>query len=82
MSDLITVEVQGQTHSGLWKVSGDTITVQTLHGSKTAQVAQSPPETLAWLMLLELVREEKAARVGRDGVRNRRDSRPSPSYRK
>ena len=34
----------------------------TVYGSKTTEFGESPPETLAWLMMLEIVREETARR--------------------
>ena len=37
----------------------------TIYGSKTTELGQSPPETLAWLMMLEIVREETARRDDR-----------------
>src|SRR4051812_47708440 len=59
---MITVTVGRLTHTGVFAVSDGLITVLTLYGSKTRELGQSPPETLAWLMMLELVRQEIARR--------------------
>ena len=64
---VIWVEVDGNTYSG-WHVvsgwgSGRMVTVNRPPHSKTTQVGGSPPESIARMLLWELVRAEKS-RVG------------------
>jgi hypothetical protein len=61
----ISVRTGGVTHAGVYAARDGLITVMTVYGSKTTELGQSPPETLAWLMMLEIVREETARRDDR-----------------
>ena len=58
--DEVSIEIEGRTYTGRYVVSGQgsgrTVTVSTpLYGSKTTQVGGSPPETIARMLLRELI---------------------------
>ncbi|HWI05560.1 MAG TPA: hypothetical protein VNT52_17270 [Acidimicrobiales bacterium] len=55
----ITVEIDGQTFSGSYEVARGIITVSTAYGRKSTQVGSTPPDTLARILLRELVQAEK-----------------------
>jgi hypothetical protein len=59
-SQPVTVEVGGRTYTGSYEVSGRVITVRTAHGSRATQVGGTPPDTMAKMLLRELIREGKA----------------------
>src|SRR5215203_2243595 len=65
----IFLELEGQC------VSEGVLTVRTFYGVKAQELGRSEPETLAWLMLLELVREEKG-REGWSANLHRKSDRP------
>ena len=50
------MEHQGQTYRGSYQVTGKLLTVVRAYGTKSTQVGGSPPETLAKMLLGELVR--------------------------
>jgi hypothetical protein len=52
-------EITEDGHKGSYSFAGGMITVTTPNGSKTMQIAGSPPEALARMLLRELVREGK-----------------------
>ena len=56
----ISVDFEGATYSGFYSVSNGSnplITVTSEYGSDTTQVGGLPPETLAKMSLLELVKK-------------------------
>jgi hypothetical protein len=58
----ITIDYDGREIRGSFSIWGQSITVQSAHGSKTTQVGGSArrPEALARIMLRELAQEGKA----------------------
>lgn len=56
----VSVELNGKTYTGTYEVDAGIVTVRTLMGSKNTQVGGSTPQTLAPLMLSELVKEGRA----------------------
>jgi hypothetical protein len=52
----VTVTIKGVTHHGTYFVQSSMVHVHSTLGSKTTQVGGSPPETVAKLLLSELVR--------------------------
>ena len=60
-SDEIAIERGGKTYKGYYEVSKGIVTVTTpMYGSKSTQVGNSPPATLARIMLRELIDEDEA----------------------
>ena len=55
----ISVTVDGKTYSASYEVKRALLTVTTAHGSKSMQVRGSPAETIARMLLLELIQTEK-----------------------
>lgn len=56
----VSIELEGRTYSGRYRVERGVITVSTTSGSKTTQLGRLPEEALARLLLRELVDEGKA----------------------
>ena len=57
----VIISYEGRSVTGTYGISGKIITVVTAKGgSKTAQLGESPAETLAKMMLKELAQEGKA----------------------
>jgi hypothetical protein len=54
----VTVTTDGVRHEGAYYVNGSVLHVRSPLGAKAIQVAGSPPEAVAKLLLAELVREE------------------------
>jgi len=52
------IEHAGKTHTGTFTVSSGLITVISAYGTKTTQVGSTPPETLAGMLLRELIQTE------------------------
>jgi hypothetical protein len=57
----VTVTIKGVAHHGTYYVSGSMVHVQSTFGTKETQVGGSPPETIAKLLLSELVRASARA---------------------
>jgi hypothetical protein len=57
----VAVALDGVMHKGTYYVQGSCVYVQYEGGTKTTQVGAMPAESLAKLLLLELVREQSAA---------------------
>ncbi len=57
---LITCEIDGKTHKGIYWVAGKILTVSTGLGGKSNRVGTMEPEALAKRLLLELVEAGKA----------------------
>ena len=55
----VTVTVLGTSFEGTYYVQGQMVHVQWPLGSKVTQLGKSPPEAMAKLLLLELVREHR-----------------------
>jgi hypothetical protein len=75
----ISVEVEGQTFSGTYYVEGDPpiVTVNSPYGSHSTQKGNSPAETIAGMMLGQMVRSwRQPGRVREDLRKN--DSDPGP----
>lgn len=54
----ISVDVDGVTYAGQWGIDHETIVVRTASGEQEdTQVGGTPPESLAKLMLGQMVRE-------------------------
>jgi hypothetical protein len=53
---IISVIIDGVTHSGTYYVQGSTVHVRSSKGAKATQVGGSPPEAIAKMLLSELVR--------------------------
>jgi hypothetical protein len=53
---IITVTIEGVTHSGTYFVQGSTVHVHSSKGAKATQVGSSPPEAIAKKLLSELAR--------------------------
>lgn len=53
----ITIECDGKTTKGSYRKVGKAVTVNTLHGSKTAPLIGLTPVYLAKMLLRELARE-------------------------
>ncbi len=60
MSQTVSVESGGKKYSATYYVKNDVITVSTFTGSKSTQLAGLEAETLAKLLLGELIREGHA----------------------
>lgn len=56
----ITVERGAKTYKATYRIEKGMITVSSGHGSKTTQLGSSPPETLARMILGEMINEGKA----------------------
>lgn len=54
----VYVEKNGKRYSGFYRVEGNLISVQYRDRSKKTQVGAGPHETLARLMIAEMVQEE------------------------
>jgi hypothetical protein len=52
----VAVTLDGVTHKGTYYVQGSTVYVQCDSGTKATQVGGSPPESIAKLLLSEMVR--------------------------
>jgi hypothetical protein len=57
----VAVALDGVMHKGTYYVQGSCVYVQYEGGTKMTQVGAMPAESLAKLLLLELVREQSAA---------------------
>ena len=55
----VSVDLDGITYNGAYSLSGGMITVSSDYGTNTAQVGGRPPDALAQLILMELVRKQK-----------------------
>ena len=53
---LVTVTIDGVTHRGTYFVQSSMVRVQSAFGNKATQVGGTPPETIAKMLLSELVR--------------------------
>jgi hypothetical protein len=53
---LVTVTIDGGTHRGTYFVQSSMVHVQSAFGNKATQVGVTPPETIAKMLLSELVR--------------------------
>jgi len=53
----VTVTIDGVTHYGTYFVQSSNVYVQSPFGAKATQVGASPPESVAMLLLSELVRQ-------------------------
>jgi hypothetical protein len=53
---IITVTIDGVTHSGTYFVQGSTVHVHSTKGAKTGRVGRSAPEGVAKKLLLNLMR--------------------------
>ncbi len=51
----VTVAHQGKTYMATWHVEKGVITVSTASGRKSTQLGDSPPESLARMMLREAI---------------------------
>jgi len=56
----VSTDINGKTYSGTYTVESKMVTVWTAMGQKTTQISGGAAQTLARLMLGELVREGKA----------------------
>ncbi len=56
----VSIEQEGTPYYGIYTVSQGTITVSNGEGTKTTDVGNIPVETLAKMLLHELVQEGKA----------------------
>jgi hypothetical protein len=56
----VVVEIDGSPILGRYNVRGDTITVTTIHGRKSAEVGNLPPAHLARIIVQELAQDAKA----------------------
>jgi hypothetical protein len=56
----IEIQFDGRTYSGTWRVEGKLLHVSSTFGSKTTQLGNSRPETLAPILLRELAQEGRA----------------------
>jgi hypothetical protein len=56
----VSIEVNGKTYNGTYTVDGSIISVSFALGSKRTQIGGSSPESLARVMLCELIREGNA----------------------
>lgn len=56
----VTVECSGNTYKATYRIEKGMIIVSTGRGSKTTQLGSSPPETLARIILGEMINEGKA----------------------
>ncbi len=54
-SGTVTVEHQGKPYTATWRVEADVITVSTASGSKSTQLDDLFPESLARMMLWEAI---------------------------
>jgi hypothetical protein len=54
--DPVTVTINGVTHVGTYYVQHSRVHVQSVYGSKSAQVGAALPEAIARMLLAELVR--------------------------
>ena len=59
----VTVTINGVPHNGTYFVQSSMVHVQSMLGSKATQVGGSPPETIAKLLLSELVLKAKAIKT-------------------
>ena len=50
----LTVEVNGKTYNGHYRVEKGVITVSTLYSSKSTQLGNSPAELIARILLREM----------------------------
>ena len=55
----IYFEHNGKQCSGFYRVEGKVVSVQYRGLTKKTQIGNSPPETLARMMIAEMIREEK-----------------------
>jgi hypothetical protein len=55
----VSVEIKGTIYTGYYRLDRQSITVRGhgVVGSKTSQIGGSPPETIARMLLLELITE-------------------------
>lgn len=56
----ITVEENGVTYTGHYRVEGGVVTVTTSLGSKSTQIGGSSAEAVAYVLLYDLIDERKA----------------------
>jgi len=64
-STSITVEVNGTTYAGHYRVEGDVVTVTTTFWSKSTQAGGSSAEAVARMLLYDLIDEQNAWIEGR-----------------
>jgi len=55
----VSVDLDGISYHGTYSLSGGMITVSSDYGTNTAQVGGRPPDELAQMLLMELVRKQK-----------------------
>jgi hypothetical protein len=60
----VYVEKNGKRYSGFYRTEGNLISVQYRDRSKKTQIGASPLETLARMMIAEMVEEESRERGG------------------
>jgi hypothetical protein len=53
---IITVTIDGMTHSGTYFVQGSIVHVHSTKGARETRVGRSPPEAIAKKLLADLVR--------------------------
>jgi hypothetical protein len=56
----VSIEREGKTYRATYTVEKRMVRVSTAHGSKVTQLGNSAPESLALVLLLELIREGQA----------------------
>jgi hypothetical protein len=61
----VRVEIDGKTHFGRVEVSRGMVTVHAACGSKTAPIGASPVESLARLLLREIIQAELKSKLSR-----------------
>jgi len=55
----VSVDLDGISYHGTYSLSGGMITVSSDYGTNTAPVGGRPPDALAQMLLMELVRKQK-----------------------
>lgn len=56
----ITVNHNGKDYSATYRIEKGVITVRTVYGSKSTQLGSSPPESLARMLLSEMIQSGDA----------------------
>ena len=56
-SNQVSVDIDGQRHTGNWTQTGDEITVDCAYGSRTVPVGRAPPDAGARRALREILLE-------------------------
>jgi hypothetical protein len=55
----VRCEVAGKTYEGTYTISGGMVHVSSAHGHESTQISGSPPDTMARMVLRELVDKER-----------------------